>query len=178
MVAIEAAETLARLSLAVHEPAGTVIAEGQDNTSRHPLQHAVMVAIEAAAARDRRLWPAKAPAACANQTQPGMCANQTQPGMCANQTQPGGCANETQPASSANQTQPGVCANETQPGMCANQTQPGMCANQTQPELALEVTGLEQVAPGAGPQHETDSQSTAEAQDVLQGKFALCTAWV
>ena len=90
-----------------------------------------MVAIEAAAARDRRLWPAKAPAACANQTQLNMCVNQTQPAMCANQTQPG---------------------------------------------TALGLEGLEQGALGSGPQCETDSQSTAEAQDVLQGKLALCAA--
>ena len=37
--------------------AGEVIAEGQDGTSQHPLSHALMVAIDAAAARDRRLWP-------------------------------------------------------------------------------------------------------------------------
>ena len=39
--------------------AGEVIADGQDCTSRHPLRHALMVAIDAAAARDRRLWPIK-----------------------------------------------------------------------------------------------------------------------
>ena len=39
--------------------AGTVIAEGQDKTHQHPLGHAIMVAIEAAAARDRQLWPIK-----------------------------------------------------------------------------------------------------------------------
>ncbi|KAL3137330.1 hypothetical protein ABBQ32_006865 [Trebouxia sp. C0010 RCD-2024] len=38
---------------------GEVIAEGQDCTSRHPLKHALMVAIDAAAARDRQLWPTK-----------------------------------------------------------------------------------------------------------------------
>lgn len=37
--------------------AGEVIAEGQDSTSQHPLSHALMVAIDAAAARDRHLWP-------------------------------------------------------------------------------------------------------------------------
>ena len=39
--------------------AGAVIAEGQDCTSRHPLKHALMLAIDAAAARDRQLWPMK-----------------------------------------------------------------------------------------------------------------------
>ena len=42
-----------------HGHAGEVIADGQDCTSRHPLKHALMVAIDAAAARDRRLWPSK-----------------------------------------------------------------------------------------------------------------------
>jgi len=36
---------------------GEVIAEAQDNTKQHPLRHAIMAAIDAAAARDRRLWP-------------------------------------------------------------------------------------------------------------------------
>ena len=36
---------------------GEVIAEGQDGTKQHPLRHAIMAAIDAAAARDRRLWP-------------------------------------------------------------------------------------------------------------------------
>ncbi len=40
-------------------PAGEVIAEGQDETFHHPLGHAIMVAIDAAAARDRRVWPIK-----------------------------------------------------------------------------------------------------------------------
>lgn len=39
--------------------AGEVIAGGQDGTSRHPLKHALMVAIDNAAARDRNLWPIK-----------------------------------------------------------------------------------------------------------------------
>ena len=34
-----------------------VIAEGQDGTKQHPLRHAIMATIDAAAARDRRLWP-------------------------------------------------------------------------------------------------------------------------
>ena len=38
---------------------GEVIAEGCDGSSEHPLHHALMVAIGAAAARDRRLWPLK-----------------------------------------------------------------------------------------------------------------------
>ena len=37
--------------------AGVVIAEGQDGTHQHPVSHAILVAVEAAAARDRRLWP-------------------------------------------------------------------------------------------------------------------------
>lgn len=41
--------------------AGTVVAEGQDRTQHHPLGHAIMVAIEAAAARDRQLWPVESP---------------------------------------------------------------------------------------------------------------------
>ncbi len=36
---------------------GEVIAEGQDGTKQHPLRHAIMAAIDAAAERDRRLWP-------------------------------------------------------------------------------------------------------------------------
>jgi len=36
---------------------GEVIAEGQDGTKQHPLRHAIMAVIDAAAARDRRLWP-------------------------------------------------------------------------------------------------------------------------
>lgn len=36
---------------------GEVIAEGQDGTRQHPLRHAIMAAIDAAAERDRRLWP-------------------------------------------------------------------------------------------------------------------------
>lgn len=36
---------------------GKTIAEGQDGTKQHPLRHAIMAAIDAAAARDRRLWP-------------------------------------------------------------------------------------------------------------------------
>ena len=43
--------------------AGEVIAEGKDCTSRHPLHHAIMVAIELAAARDRQLWPSRSTAA-------------------------------------------------------------------------------------------------------------------
>lgn len=39
--------------------ADSVLAEGRDCTSKHPLQHPIMVAIEAAAARDRRLWPSQ-----------------------------------------------------------------------------------------------------------------------
>lgn len=39
--------------------AGRVVAEGRDCTTKHPLQHPIMVAIEAAAARDRRLWPSR-----------------------------------------------------------------------------------------------------------------------
>lgn len=50
--------------------AGTVVGEGQDCTSKHPLQHAVMVAIEAAAARDRRLWPSKSAVAMDMPRQP------------------------------------------------------------------------------------------------------------
>ena len=34
-----------------------MIAEGQDVTKQHPLRHAIMAAIDAAAERDRRLWP-------------------------------------------------------------------------------------------------------------------------
>ncbi len=36
---------------------GEVIAASQDGTQQHPLRHAIMAAIDAAAARDRWLWP-------------------------------------------------------------------------------------------------------------------------
>ena len=36
---------------------GSVVGTGRDDTRHHPLLHAVMAAIESAAARDRRLWP-------------------------------------------------------------------------------------------------------------------------
>ena len=36
---------------------GKVIAEGRDGRQQHPLHHAAIVAIGAAAERDRRLWP-------------------------------------------------------------------------------------------------------------------------
>ena len=36
---------------------GEVIVEGQDGANQNPLGHAIMAAIDAAAARDRQLWP-------------------------------------------------------------------------------------------------------------------------
>ncbi len=36
---------------------GEVTVEGRDSTNQHPLRHAIMAAIDAAAERDRRLWP-------------------------------------------------------------------------------------------------------------------------
>ena len=52
--------------------AGAVVAEGKDCTHSHPLQHAVMVAIEAAAERDRRLWPAQVPVTSHGTADPGV----------------------------------------------------------------------------------------------------------
>ena len=39
--------------------AGDVIVEATDQTHRHPLQHAVIAAVDAAARRDLQLWPAQ-----------------------------------------------------------------------------------------------------------------------
>jgi len=44
-------------AIIVNPATGAVIAEGLDDTQTHPLRHAIMVAIEAAAERDCRLWP-------------------------------------------------------------------------------------------------------------------------
>ena len=39
--------------------AGELIVEATDQTHRHPLQHAVIAAVDAAARRDLQLWPAQ-----------------------------------------------------------------------------------------------------------------------
>ena len=44
-------------ALLIDPSTGQTIAQGVDGTSSHPLHHAVMVAVAAAAERDRALWP-------------------------------------------------------------------------------------------------------------------------
>ncbi|DBA68567.1 TPA: hypothetical protein ACH3X2_14320 [Trebouxia sp. C0005] len=53
----EAAGGVCNAAVIVNPVSGKTIAEGQDGTKQHPLRHAIMAAIDAAAARDRRLWP-------------------------------------------------------------------------------------------------------------------------
>ena len=57
----ELAGACARNAVLIMDPAsGEIVAEGLDGTAgpgAHPLRHAVMAAIDAAAERDRRLWP-------------------------------------------------------------------------------------------------------------------------
>ncbi|KAL0046100.1 hypothetical protein WJX82_002447 [Trebouxia sp. C0006] len=53
----EASGGVCNAAVIVDPISGEVIAEAQDNTKQHPLRHAIMAAIDAAAARDRRLWP-------------------------------------------------------------------------------------------------------------------------
>ncbi|DBA98649.1 hypothetical protein WJX77_010540 [Trebouxia sp. C0004] len=53
----EASGGVCNAAVIVDPISGEVIAEGQDGTKQHPLRHAIMAAIDAAAERDRRLWP-------------------------------------------------------------------------------------------------------------------------
>lgn len=53
----EASGGVCNAAVIVDPVSGEVIAEGQDGTKQHPLRHAIMAAIDAAAERDRRLWP-------------------------------------------------------------------------------------------------------------------------
>ena len=50
----------ANVALIVDPKTQQVIGRGQTSTQRHPLAHAVMEAVEAVAARDRKLWPVNA----------------------------------------------------------------------------------------------------------------------
>lgn len=52
-------------SVLVDPSVGCVVASGWDCSSCHPLRHAVMVAVEAEAARNRALWPDGSSRACA-----------------------------------------------------------------------------------------------------------------
>ncbi|KAK9829091.1 hypothetical protein WJX72_003851 [[Myrmecia] bisecta] len=44
-------------ALIIDPATGTIIAAGQDGSAKHPLHHAAIMAIDAAAQRDLRLWP-------------------------------------------------------------------------------------------------------------------------
>ena len=101
---------------------GTVVGTGRDGTRHHPLLHAVMAAIESAAARDRLLWP-NPPGACAPETAAASSSppsssstkrQRTSEGPCHVGTThgtPGGDAAATAPASSSSSTAvPGAAA--------------------------------------------------------------------
>ena len=65
VVALREPQSLCSVAVIVDPVSSVNIAVGLDGTSRHPLHHAVMMAIHAAAQRDLRLWPPAAHASSA-----------------------------------------------------------------------------------------------------------------
>lgn len=102
-------------AIIVDPETGRIIAQGMDATrapARHPLRHAVMVAIEAAAARDRALWPEHSGAQAAAQ-HAALAAGAWAPGSAAAAASSEACGGCSQPPDAKRQRlelQAGACA--------------------------------------------------------------------
>ena len=81
-----AAARVRNAAVIVDPATGQVIAQGVDNTGgpqRHPLGHAAMAAVAAAAERDLRLWPDAASSGCATGDAAAPLATDSEPGAAA-----------------------------------------------------------------------------------------------